>query len=133
MYGVFSWVSGDITSASNAATYVEDKPALRRPLSAPDRALGCPELRAASASWVLADHVGLVFHTGGYVCLLALVRKEQDVRQAVKRAEFSWFWLWLRLGLGTGLGLNVLRLPCLPRLGHAENSAAASLNDISPD
>ena len=25
LYGVFSWVSGDITSASNAATYVETK------------------------------------------------------------------------------------------------------------
>ena len=55
LYGVFSWVSGDITSASNAATYVENKAgldqlALRSPLSAPGRALGRLELRPASAN-----------------------------------------------------------------------------------
>ena len=27
LYGVFSWVSGDFTSASNAATYAENKAA----------------------------------------------------------------------------------------------------------
>ena len=117
LYGVFSWVSGDITSASNAATYVETKGGggfgqltLRRPLSAPGRALGRLELRPALADQPLGPHdcwpaMAALFSTQAATSAFLLSYGRNRMLDRLLNVPSS-PGQGVGLGLGLGLGLG---------------------------